>query len=186
MPPATPKPDTDGRLSTLEEGQRSQGREISGLRQDFQAFAAEIRHALAERSRFPWPAIAVIVSILGGLITLGAWGPLREQERQALEINALSDKAERVAVSRFDSDDGDDMEAGFSTALTRQESRLMRYTDLVVRALQIQVDQLRKDHEHVSEKVDAHQSDGHPGRVEAIARGGLEALESRVRALEQR
>lgn len=83
---------TQARVAALEEGYANLGREIHGLRNDFQAFAREVRGELTTRGRTQWaPIIAgasLVVAILGGLITLGAQGPLRELSRheQALSI----------------------------------------------------------------------------------------------------
>lgn len=84
------------RIGALEEGYKNLGREIHGLRDDFQSFAGEIRRQLTTQQRTPWPALiaaaAVTVSVLGGLITLGANGPLREIERNELEIRRVEDR----------------------------------------------------------------------------------------------
>jgi hypothetical protein len=100
------------RLGALEAGYKNLGREIHGLREDFQSFAGEIRRQLTTQQRTPWPAIiaavAVGVSVIGGLITLGANGPLRELERQDLEIrrieNRLTDDFRRELDLRFQID----------------------------------------------------------------------------------
>ncbi len=187
--PRKPASNTDSRLSTVEEGLRSQNHQIIALRKDFQEFARDVRNGLAERSRFPWAAIAVIVSILGGLITLGAWGPLREQERQERQIEALDTRADRVAATRFSSDDANGMEADFSNALSRAEARAERFVALMVAPITVKLDDVRAEMDRLRDKVEDHQADGHPARVEAIARGVEGVVKSnaeRIRALESK
>ena len=78
MPPArvSDNSDPDERIARLESDVTSIGREVEGLRGDFQSFAREIR--AGSKTNWGWivAAVGAIVSILTGLIILGARGPL--------------------------------------------------------------------------------------------------------------
>lgn len=130
------------RISALEEGYKSLGREIGGLRQDFLGFADEVRRQMQHGARTQWApligAIALAVTIVTGLITLGAAGPLQDIERHELRLERLADNAAMVQGNRFTDQDGQRL---------RQE--------------------LTQAMERVRASLEEHASDGHPHRVDA-------------------
>lgn len=98
------------RIAALEEGYRNIGRELGGIREDFQAFSRDVRNELGHRSRTQWSpilaSVSLVVAILGGLITLGAQGPIRDLERHEAAIVGLRHEAGSVSASRFTLEDG--------------------------------------------------------------------------------
>ncbi len=81
------------RIAALEEGYRNIGRELGGLREDFATFSRDVRGELTTRARTQWSpiiaTISVVVAVLGGLITLGSQGPIREIERHTHELEEI-------------------------------------------------------------------------------------------------
>lgn len=79
------------RIAALEEGYRNIGRELGGLRDDFATFSRDVRGELHERASTKWSpliaAVAVAVAMIGGLVTLGASGPLATIDRHEDRLN---------------------------------------------------------------------------------------------------
>lgn len=108
---AATKATTHGdRIAALEEAYRGIGREVGGLRDDFKAFATEVRKDLAVRSRTQWSpligAASLVVAVIGGLVTLGAQGPLRDIARHDAEISRMRTATEIMSGNRFTASDG--------------------------------------------------------------------------------
>lgn len=88
------------RIAALEQGFESVRGEIHGLRQDFSGFASEMRREMAVRGRTNWSpilaGIAVLVTIIGGLVTMGAQGPLRDLARAQAASDRLVERLSEI------------------------------------------------------------------------------------------
>lgn len=96
------------RIAALEEGYRNIGREVGGLREDFALFARDVRGELHERASTKWSpliaAAAVVVAVVGGLVTLGASGPLSTIDRvvERMQEDDEREKADAYADGKRD------------------------------------------------------------------------------------
>lgn len=173
------QPDHVDRISALEAGQKATSREIAALREGFDSFASDVRRAIQdlgneqrreiaslqaaqiERSKTPWgpiiSAASLTVALVGGLVTLGASGPLRELSR--IDAEQMTTRS-----TRFSREDG---------VALRQE--MHRDIDGVAGLL-------RDALQNLADRFDRHVSDGHPFRVTER----VEGLDERVRLLEAR
>jgi hypothetical protein len=148
------------------------------MRNDFSSFASEMRKEISARSKTNWSpiisGIAVVVAILGGLITLGAQGPLSQLTR--VENASMKAQDQFTDVERRMLDKVNDVEReGYK--------RVDAEKDLAV---------LGKIVSEVREEVHSHEKIiGHPAlaeRVEGIHRmvdlinDHLKTLEARVDA----
>ena len=163
------------RLSALEEGYRNLGREIGGLRDDFATFARDVRGELHERSRVQWSPIiagvAVVVTILGGLITLGAQGPMRDLARHDDAVARLEERVDQIRGSRFSNVDGHRLE---------DRVRAIEDEDFSRGEYEVEAALLRAEIARVRDRFEKHVEDGHPTRLDAL----LAALEARVGRIE--
>lgn len=161
------------RIGALEEGYKNLGREIGGLREDFSLFARDVRADLGHSRRTQWsPIIAgvgVIVAVLGGLITLGAQGPLDQLGIQRSEIQEINNELDTVEHTIFSK-----TEARYTI-----DQLLKREDDMRL--------QLRATVLDVRTMLRAHVEDGHPHtsmeRIDAIS-ARLARLESNHLQLE--
>lgn len=131
--PSTQASNTD-RLAALETDYRHLGREIGGLREDFASFAREVRNELHSRSRTQWSPIiagvAVIVSVLGGLITLGGRGITSDLSRHDTSIDRIQSHIDTIRADRFTDADGRELWRAIATLsdedFDRPEAERMR------------------------------------------------------------
>ena len=172
------------RIGALEEGYRGLGREIGGMREDFQTFARDMRaettamrNDAALRARTQWgpiiSALSVAVAILGGLITLGAQGPLRD-------LNRHDEALAKLRTNRFTSDDGTELRS----QLNADNKQLRDEMRLVVAPLIVRLEYIEKmaekgervlaaDLSEIRKHLQKHvETDGHPVITEALR--GLE------------
>jgi len=176
--------DYSDRITGLEAGYKAMGREISGLREDFGNFASEIRrelHGINANKKTPWSAIigacSFAVALLGGLITLGANGPLRELDRHDEVIESMRQncftKSDAMAMDLAMQREMRDLDQISSNRIDNLDTMLQRE----MRLLTFPIDERLKSFER---RLDDHQKDGHPHGVEEIVRG----IEKRVEILE--
>lgn len=195
------KPTTGDRVAALEEGYKSLGREIHALREDFSLFAKDMRGQVQAQSRVQWgpimSAAGVIVAVIGGLITLGSSGPLRDLGRHDLAIQRMADQVAGIRETRFSKADGQELYERATSRVERLDAALQREMRDLDRVSETRIDQLDKVLQRemrllvapleariggLERRVEGHQSDGHPHSV----RERVEGLRSRVEAQEDR
>lgn len=190
------RPNNHGeRIGALEGGFKSLGNELHGLRDSFDSFAIEMRRnhqelqrAQAARERTQWApiiaAVAVVVSVIGGLVTLGANGPLRDLSRHDQQLDRVVDKIDSISRSRFTSDDGKMLDASLQREMRDLDrvsaSRIDALDEMLQREMRLLVKPVEERLRLMETRVEEHQKDGHPEWVVQK----IEGIEHRVRMLE--
>lgn len=150
------------RISALEEGYRHIGREVGGLREDVQDFMREVRRDMAAARRTQWSpiltAIAVVVAVVGGLVTLGGQ-PIKDSvHRHNVMLDRLADRIDTIRETRFSARDGITLREEFRADIESATERERRSIDL----LRAEVDRLR------DRVVKHHEADDNGALREAI------------------
>jgi hypothetical protein len=153
--------------------------EVEGIRSSLDIIARKMDSVTKTQWSPIIASIAVVVTIIGGLVTLGSQGPIRELGRHELAIQNMSN-------TRFTKEDGimvRDLIDKLDTSLQREmrdldrisETRLdnldhvlQREMRLLNAPLDVRIANLEKQIEWLKDIVIRHQGDGHTNRLDKV------------------
>jgi len=158
-----PKLNQSDRIAALEEGYKGLRNDISGLRGDFQLFAQEMRGSNKTQWAPIIAAAAVVIGIIGGLVTLGSYGPLNDLSRHNQEIIRIESTVRDLEKTVFTDAESERLEKDLHRDMEvldqnnrdrtdRLDSILQREMRLLIKPLEEKTERLQDDIDRLRDK----------------------------------